>query len=207
MIVFRFKITFEDNDSFMREVELPSNQSFEDFHNIIIHDLKLDNNKGASFFLCDHSFRKQKEISLVDSSMDNNTDSDDADEQSQKRNLIMNEHSLSDLIDDPHQRLIYIFDYEKNWTFFLELQKILPVNSPEDYPKISKQSGGIPRELKPKSIKQIEDEPANEEQLQEQETREVGYPEIIEGLEDGFKVEDRPEDDSLEQDEPNDDKL
>lgn len=219
MFAFRFRITFEDNDSFMRDVELASSQTFEDFHNSIINDLKLDNNKGASFFLCDHRFRKQQEISLSEEHKQTTNEDDISDEPAgedslkQNRKLVMKEHKLSELIDDPHQRLIYIFDVENNWTFYLELLKITPVNSSSDYPKIIKQAGGIPPELIPKNIKlsdvEPDDEPGSEGQMNEPGSEEDSFPEIMENLDDTFGIEEENsrEDDALDENEPDDDKY
>ncbi|GEM_PF-246371 len=172
MFAFRFRIRFENNDSFLREVVFSSNQNFEDFHNFIVENLKLDKTKSAAFFLSNYKFRKQKQIimdrpestnnqeseEIVDDEISEDSVADDQNEENNRQALIMRDHRLSDLIDDPHQRLVYVYDFQNNWTFYIELLKIIPAEPQVSYPEIIKQSGGIPQEFLPKKVDSINSE-------------------------------------------------
>ncbi|MBL7888018.1 MAG: hypothetical protein JNL24_00605, partial [Bacteroidia bacterium] len=64
MAVYRFRVTFEDNEEVYREIEIKSTQNFEDFHNVIVQSIGFDNLHDASFYISDDYFRKGDEITL-----------------------------------------------------------------------------------------------------------------------------------------------
>lgn len=150
MIIYRFKFTFEEQDDFSREFEVGSDHTFEDFHNLITENLGVDKGALSSFFIADNRFRKKREISLIDMSPEEHTENADGDE-NQEKMLVMKDAVLSDFIDDPHQKLLYVYDYLNYWTFYLELLKLSPANPKETYPRVSKTNGEVPRELTAKA--------------------------------------------------------
>lgn len=149
MHIYRFKQTFEEQDDFVREIEVGSEQNFEDFHKAIVDNLGLDQGTLSSFFITDYRFRKKREISLIDMSPEERPET--FDEEEEEKMLVMKDAILSDYIDDPHQKLLYVYDYLNYWTFYLELLKILPADPKHTYPRISKTLGEVPRELTAKA--------------------------------------------------------
>jgi hypothetical protein len=149
MLIYKFKVNFEDQDDFLREIELRADQTFEDFHQAILGNLGLDPGMLASFYLCDHRFRKQKEIQLVETSVaERKQHIEEGDHiDNQQKPLLMRDSELKDFIDDPHQRLLFLYDYINRWTFYIELVKILPEDKSILYPRFSKLTGPVPREL------------------------------------------------------------
>jgi len=135
MAIYRFRVVLEDHDDFFRDIEIKSKQSFEDLHNEIQKTMNFDNKHMASFYICDADWNKRTEISLVDMS-----------EGADETLLTMKNVPISRYMDDPHQKIIYVFDFLKLWTFYIELLKILPLdpNVKNEYPRISKQQGNPP---------------------------------------------------------------
>lgn len=149
MLIYKFKISFEDQTDFSREIALRADQTFEDFHQALLGNLGLDPGMLASFYLCDHHFRKLKEIRLTDT----NTVSGES-----QNPPLMQDAALKDYIDDPHQRLLFIYDSLNQWTFYIEMFKIQPADKNTVYPAITRQEGGVPRELTatPKQLPGVE---------------------------------------------------
>lgn len=158
MLIYKFKISFEDYDDFSREIELRADQTFEDFHQAILGNLGLDPGMMASFFICDHRFRKKKEIQLIETPPDNARNKSEQTEgpENISKAILIREYELKDIIDDPHQRLIFLYDYKNRWTFYIELIKILPENKSHSYPFFSKSIGAVPAELVPVSPNIVE---------------------------------------------------
>ncbi len=167
MLIYKFKIRFEEHEEFLREIELRADQTFEDFHQAILGNLGLDPGMLASFFICDQRFRKLKEIQLVD--MDpaappgedpdaEETEAGKEEDHQDSEPLLMHESYLKDHIDDPHQRMLFMYDNLNQWTFYIELMKIQRASDTESYPRISKAKGPVPRELvaTPKQIPGVE---------------------------------------------------
>ncbi len=160
MLIYKFKICFEEQEDFLREIELRADQTFEDFHQAILGNLGLDPGMLASFFICDHRFCKLKEIQLVDmdpaappgedadeEGPEADKGEDQADNESEGESDLMHESLLKDHIDDPHQRLLFVYDNFNQWMFYIELMKIQRGSYQESYPRISKSRGPVPREL------------------------------------------------------------
>ena len=64
MIIYRFRITFDEQEDFLREVEIQPGQTFLDFHEILLSCADLEPCKKAFFYLTDLKFIKRQEISL-----------------------------------------------------------------------------------------------------------------------------------------------
>lgn len=190
MLIYRFRVRFEDQEDFLREIELRADQTFEDFHQAILGNLGLDPGMLASFFICDHRYRKLKEIKLIDADSVNDSQKSDDGSENDYKQAVMDQTELKDFIDDPHQRMIFLYDYLNKWTFYLELVKILPQDKSQSYPRFNKTEGPVPRELTatPKQI------PGIETQMDFSFDDDEVAPEDIEGLEqiddDGFYVDD-----------------
>lgn len=150
MAVYRFRIIIEDYEDTFREIEIKSTQTFEHLHKAIQEAFKFDGSQLASFYMSDDSWRKGKEITLMDMS-----------EGEERQAPTMSESILADFIDDPHQKIIYIFDFLAMWTFYLELVKIQKDDPKVNYPAIVRSVGTAPKQYK--SAKPVVPEDDDEE--------------------------------------------
>ena len=132
MAAYRFKVTFEDQEDVYREIEIRSTQTFEDLHNAIQSAIGFDNSKEASFFISDDYWRKGEEISL----------------KSQSGIRSMAKSKIAGFIEDPHQKILYYFDPEAEWGFYIELLKIIQEDEKVNYPKCSRTVGIAPKQYK-----------------------------------------------------------
>ncbi len=64
MLIYRFRVTSDELDSFYREIEIQPNQTFLDFHVIMMEAVDLHHCDHASFFMTDKRYQKDKEVSL-----------------------------------------------------------------------------------------------------------------------------------------------
>ena len=155
MAVYRFKVTFEDNEEIFREIEIKSIQTFEDFHNIIIQTIGFDNIHDASFFISDDYWRKGEEIGLRPLGHD--------EIEKLKRNDLpvkkqMSKCKLATMIEDPHQKFVYVYDTKVGWTFLIELVKILLDDAKGSFPKCIKTIGESPKQYKTGDVAPAVDE-------------------------------------------------
>lgn len=162
MAIYRFRVTFEDNEEVYREIDIKSTQNFEDFHNIIVQSIGFDNLHTASFYISDDYWRKGDEITLRP------IDEDEA-EQRKRKNLPpkrqMNKCKIASVIDDPHQKFVYVYDLKTGWTFLVELSKIVAEDAKTSYPKIVKATGEAPKQYKnnPLAAPAVDEEDFDEE--------------------------------------------
>ena len=145
-MVYRFRVTYEDHEDVYRDIEIKSSQSFLEFHSAIQQAIGFDNSKSAAFYMSDDYWRKEDEISVENTS----------DEKAKKNKIKKEEHkkkkTIADHIDNPHQRFVYVFDPEKEWTFLIELLKIVPENVASAYPQCVKTVGTAPKQYKPSHL-------------------------------------------------------
>jgi hypothetical protein len=132
--VYRFRITFEEFDDVYREIEIKSTQTFFDFHNAIQKAIGFDNTKDASFFMSDDNWGKNNEVALY--------------ERKGQKVRMMDAAKVSLFIEQPRQKILYLFDPEKEWTFLIELIKITEENAKVSYPACVRQIGMAPKQYK-----------------------------------------------------------
>lgn len=162
MAVYRFKITFEDNEEIYREIEIKSTQTFENFHDVIIQSISFDNQHNASFFISDDYWRKGEEIVLRHETESKNHKKQETDTPKK----LMNKCKMASLIDDPHQKFVYVYDLKTAWSFLIELLKIVPDDAKATYPRVAKTVGESPKQYKPSNVAAaaVEDEDFDEDE-------------------------------------------
>ncbi len=150
MHLYRFRLLYEEQEDFLRDYDILASQTFLDFHDLIKETVELTGNELASFFICDKNWRKKKEITLIDmqqSEEDLSSVIDDEDEKpgrtSKMPTFEMSKVRIKDIIDDPHQRLLFEYDFLNPKTFYIELMKIVDADMKEKYPKCIKSSGKL----------------------------------------------------------------
>jgi hypothetical protein len=146
MLIYKFRITLEENDNFLREIETRPGQTFEDFHNALLDCTALETDQMASFFICDMQWRKHQEITLVRTEEEN-------DDRYKRNELhaskLMSETTLNDCIDNPNAQLIYLNDLKLIHTFYIELFKIYDnKEAGATFPRCVKRTSDLPKPVK-----------------------------------------------------------
>lgn len=135
-VVYRFRIIFEDYDDVSRDIEIKSTQHFLELHQTIQSAIGFDNAKAASFYISNDNWIKGQEIST-----ESRTNKEGV------QSILMQDARLCDFIADPHQKIYYISDYDANWTFLIELMKIIPQgDAMRNYPVCVKSTGDAPKQ-------------------------------------------------------------
>lgn len=136
MAIYRFRVSFEEYDDIHRDIEIRSDQTFEQFHLAIQESIGFDASKPASFFMSNDNWKRGQEIATKQTSGENHSEV-----------LNMRDCRMCDFIADPHQKIYYMFDAPSQWTFFIELFKILPDTDPSrKYPLCVKVHGDAPKQ-------------------------------------------------------------
>lgn len=143
MYAYRFRVYSEDFDDFQMYVELLSVQTFFDFHQAIKKFLNINSNELASFYLCDDKWRKIQEITLIDMKNDDESNLNTENKFNKKPMLLMEKTRLNNAINNPHQKMLYIYDYAMLYTFQIELVQIFQASSKNEYPVLVKKEGTV----------------------------------------------------------------
>lgn len=134
-MVYRFIILSDEVDDFRRDITLDSEATFFDLHNAIIESVGYSKDQMTSFFICDDDWAKGQEITLIE--MDSSSEED---------NFVMDATPLSELLEDEHQKLIYVFEYLTERSFFMELKEIIPGKN-QDKAQVIRSEGQAPPQI------------------------------------------------------------
>ena len=134
MAIYKFRITFEDFDDVVREIDIKSNQTFEDLHKAIHKSTGYNAEKSSSFYVSTDNWLKGDEIAYLPN------------ERKKDRVVLMENSKLSGFIEDPHQKFYYTYNFDRPFDFHVELVKIVLDPDPSiKYPFLAKSAGEAPK--------------------------------------------------------------
>lgn len=142
MAILRFRIYFEEDESIYRDVAIRHTQSFSDLHDAILRAYEFDNKHKATFFRSNDHWQRGREISL-----------DKYDKDYKVAPLLMSETTIGSEIRNPNQKFIYLYDFNKNWSFLVELINVSKEENPKlSYPSMVRTEGIAPSQYGTKGL-------------------------------------------------------
>lgn len=143
MPVFKFKVSWDDDDNINRSIALTNGQSFLQFHEAILKAFEFEN-KSASGVFYESNEKRVKGRAISSEVLVNKKDAPA---------LSMLKTPVSALIDNPDKKFIFEYDPVKNWSFFVELIGIdKEENLKVDYPHCFYKEGIAPMLTGAKSL-------------------------------------------------------
>jgi hypothetical protein len=137
MALYRFRVTFEDYDDVTREIDVKSNQTFEELHRAIHQSTGYDPKYPSSFYISNDQWTKGEEITYLPNQR-----------RIDRGVSLMEKVKLSSFIDDPHQKFYYTFNFDRPFDFHVELMKIILDDAPGvTYPAVIKSVGEAPKQF------------------------------------------------------------
>lgn len=137
MALYRFRVTFEDYDEVMREIDVKSNQTFEDLHRAIHKSTGYNSEYPSSFYISNDQWTKGEEITYLPNQR-----------RIDRGVPLMEKVKLLKYIDDPHQKFYYTFNFDRPFDFHIELMKIILDETPGVvYPAVIKTVGEAPKQF------------------------------------------------------------
>ncbi|MFW5773618.1 MAG: IS1096 element passenger TnpR family protein [Tangfeifania sp.] len=130
-MIYHFKITSQESKNFHLEVEVDGKNTFFDFHTTIQKSLGFEPHQLASFFISDRTWRKYKEISLLDLGLNGGV------------YLNMHKTRLTDLLKPEDRQLIYTFDFFNDRSLYIELTGIIMERNLKE-PTVTLKQGDAP---------------------------------------------------------------
>ncbi len=142
MAILKFRVYFEEDESVYRDVVIRHSQSFQDLHDAVLKAYEFDNKHKATFYRSNDHWLRGREISL-----------EKYDKEYKAPPLIMSETTIGSEIRDPNQRFIYVYDFNRNWNFLLELINVSKEENPKiGYPSTVRTEGIAPSQYGTKGL-------------------------------------------------------
>ncbi|HQV05422.1 MAG: hypothetical protein R2796_01850 [Chitinophagaceae bacterium] len=143
MAILKFRIYFEEDESVYRDVVIKHTHSFLQLHEIILKSYEFDSKHQATFYRSNDQWKRGKQVTLAV-----------YDEVEYKAPpLLMADTSIGSEIRDPNQRFVYLYDFNKGWTFHIELINVAKEENPKiTYPSIARTEGIAPSQYGTKGL-------------------------------------------------------
>ena len=144
MAILKFRVYWEEEDAIYRDVLVKHTQLFSDFHQIILKAFEFDQKHEATFFRSNDKWQRGRGISK-----------EVYQKEYQVPPLLMDETTIASEIMDTNQHFIYLYDFNKSWTFLVELIQVIK-NADADmtieYPTIARVEGVGPMQYGTKGL-------------------------------------------------------
>ncbi|MCB9364821.1 MAG: hypothetical protein H6587_09650 [Flavobacteriales bacterium] len=160
MSIYKFRVLVEADEVIFKDIEVKSNQTFEDFHEMIVAAFGFDNSQMASFYTSNDQWEKGQEIALFDMNMDDE----------QAKILVMAETPINTQINCIGAHLLYSYDFLNMTNFFIELIEIIVKETAEFYPRVVHSQGEFIPSIS-------EDSALSEEEMANQLLKNAGFDE------------------------------
>ncbi|NQZ44832.1 MAG: hypothetical protein HRT65_11010 [Flavobacteriaceae bacterium] len=133
-MIYKIRIILDAEEDIFRDIEIEETNTLEDLHNAITQAFGFMGSEMASFYTCDDEWNQDEEIALFDMS-ENGSDI-----------RLMAETTLDQVLTEQHPKMIYVYDFFKMWTFFVELADIVEKEDGRSYPNLLFTFGELPDE-------------------------------------------------------------
>ena len=127
-MIYRLRIILDTKIDVIRDIEIKSINTFEDLHFAIVNAFSFEGNEMASFYLSDPEWKQGEELTF----------------ESFGHEKVMKEHVLNTIINNDQKNFIYVYDFLKLWTFFIEVVETNDENSYSHYPQTIFSIGDTP---------------------------------------------------------------
>lgn len=142
MAILKFRIYFEEDESVYRDIAIRHTQSFRELHEAVLKSYEFDSKHKATFFRSNDHWQRGREISL-----------EVYDKEYKAPPLLMEEVTIGSEIKDPNQKFVYLYDFNKNWSFLVELINVSKEENPRiSYPSTVRTEGIAPSQYGTKGL-------------------------------------------------------
>ncbi|MFD2920492.1 hypothetical protein ACFS6H_12270 [Terrimonas rubra] len=142
MAILKFRIYFEEDESIYRDIVIKHTQLFSELHEAILKAYEFDSKHQATFYRSNDNWQQGREITLAV-----------YDKTYKAPPLLMSETTIGSEIKIPNQRFLYTYDFNKNWSFLVELINVSKEESAKTtYPSVARKEGIGPSQYGTKGL-------------------------------------------------------
>lgn len=128
--IFKFRVIVDTEEDVFRDIEIETDATFEDLHRSILDSFDFEEGEMASFYMSNEQWEKGLEIPLMD--------------MGEKAELSMKGTKLSEMVTQPADKILYVYDFMRMWIFYVELIEIKKDKPSTIYPRVALAFGDAP---------------------------------------------------------------
>ncbi|MDZ4752178.1 MAG: hypothetical protein SGI87_11215 [Flavobacteriales bacterium] len=127
--IFKFRVIIDAEEDIFRDIEISTDDHFFSLHRAILDAFDFEDGEMASFYMSDENWEKGLEIPLMDMGASE---------------LSMAGSTLSDFVDKPADKILYVYDFLRMWCFYVELIEVKMEKPSTIYPRVALAYGDAP---------------------------------------------------------------
>ena len=142
-MILKFRILSDENDNFVRDIEVDPSMTLADLHEFLIDALGYEECM-TSFFTADDKWNRLREFTLMDMGgmgMDG-----------EEEPIPMSDITIAEIVVAEYTRLIYLFDMFANRAFYIELVSSSKPNPSFSYPRVAFENAPVPDQYDPDAV-------------------------------------------------------
>jgi Plasmid pRiA4b ORF-3-like protein len=128
--IFKFRVIVDTEADVFRDIEIETDATFEDLHRSILDSFDFEEGEMASFYMSNEQWEKGLEIALMD--------------MGEKSAMSMKNTSLAEMVSQPADKVLYVYDFMRMWIFYVELIEIKKDKPSTIYPRVALVFGDAP---------------------------------------------------------------
>ena len=126
--IYRIRAILDDREDIIRDFEIEANSSLNDLHYYINKSFGFNGTELACFYKSNSKWEQGEELPLIDLNEEN---------QSLAKILI------NEILTDSLKQLIYVYDFFKLWTFYIQVVEEVEIVENQNYPRLIFSHGKI----------------------------------------------------------------
>ena len=126
--IYRIRAILDDKEDIIRDFEIEANSSLNDLHYYINKSFGFNGTELACFYKSNSKWEQGEELPLIDLNEEN---------QSLAKILI------NEILTDSLKQLIYVYDFFKLWTFYIQVVEEVEIVKNQNYPRLIFSHGKI----------------------------------------------------------------
>ena len=136
MSILKLRVVADTEEDIFRDIEIEHGATFEVLHHSILAAFDFEEGEMASFYMSNDQWERGLEIPLMDMGPDPNG----------KAFPSMSNTILHDQINEPDQKVVYVYDFLRMWCFYVEVLEIKKRALSTIYPRVGMVFGNSPNQ-------------------------------------------------------------
>lgn len=146
MNVYKFKVALDHDKRTYRNIEILSNQTLEDFHEIIFESFDRNDEHLYSFYITINQVKNRHSRSKAPEYTDPTWIEDDFNSTFGQQKYDASEAEIGSLKLKIKDKIYYLFDFGDCWWHEITLLSVTQTDNIKGFPKIAKRSGNSPEQ-------------------------------------------------------------
>ena len=135
MNIFKFRVIINTEEDVFRDIEIATDDSFESLHKAILSAFDFDEGEMASFYMSDDTWSQGEEVSLMEMN-----------EGGRNKTKSMSDVALDSMLGKPDDKMVYVYDFLRMWSFYVELVEVKKAAASTIYPRVALVFGDAPEQ-------------------------------------------------------------